>query len=673
MSTASSERHQTVRASPLSLVGPVAVAIIPVLTALFVWLGPDSSIPTGPSRLAPDMLKLSLSEPTDRMILVAWLVAASAMALVLSTGAVGWMRSREWISNERWVWATLPGLLLIGFGLLYRDDVTTITPPIGLVEVVTGAALAGAIVWVSTRRIQLRRLANALMIVAALALYAPVWLQFTDRLASVYDVRFTFSELAAVGAGSTPLHDFFPQYTQLLGFPIAPLLRLFPSQAVGICLGWVLLLQAITLVVAVGVAAWAGGRRFLGPAAIIVPSLAFLAGPGQSSSFTYFADNPLRTVLPVVAIAATCFALRNPSRAGGAYIRLLVFAGCVSGIAALNNPDFGIPVFIIVWITAVVAAAGRRRQLLAAVAIPGAAVTVFALYAGATAVAGVPPRWGDWLLFPSLFGQDGFQNVPMPSIGWHVAGVTLFVSAAVAGMVLVRSASLDRPSARRRRGLVLMLVAGWSLLSLPYYAGRSLVPTFVGGYALQVGWTVACLLPLIVAGVRRRPWQRAASSAAARMSVVLGLLALVASMAALTKTATNDAYSRSTSEPVTDPTLPALHRALANTSGDLATALRRGQVAQAVRTSTLIGLDTGIRSVAVFSSPDYLALSPALSYRQCVRLIDDPATFVIIESVSRSFLEGVPECAVALRLDAPLPLPDPLGVVKEGFQAIPVR
>ena len=97
MSVVSSEPHETVRASPLSLVGPVAVAVIPVLTALLVWLGPDPSLPTSPSRLAPDVLKRSLIEPTDRMILVAWLVAASAMALVLSTGAVGWMRSREWL------------------------------------------------------------------------------------------------------------------------------------------------------------------------------------------------------------------------------------------------------------------------------------------------------------------------------------------------------------------------------------------------------------------------------------------------------------------------------------------------------------------------------------------------------------------------------------------------
>ena len=657
----------------LRALGPICVAVIPVVTALIVWLGPDPSVPTGPSQLSASALQQSLHEPRDRVALVVWLLIVALITIAITSGVVRWLSSRRWIGDPRWVWATLPGMLLLGVGLLYPDDGFRVVPHIGPVEVVAGAVLAVAVVFITMRHIHARALANALMLVGMLALLVPVWVQLPGRLPDWYNARFTLTELAAPGAGATPLHDFFPAYTQLLGFPIAPLLRAFPSQAVGICLGWVLVLQAVALVVAVCVAAWAGGRRYIGPAAIVVPSLAFAAGPHQYSSFTYYAVNPLRTVLPIAAIAVACLALRNPALTTGRYWRALVMVGLVSGVALLNNPDFGGPAIIAVWLVAMIAAAGRRRTVIAAVVIPVAALAVFVLYTVVTAAAGVAPHWKDWLLFPRLYGPDGFYNLAMPATGWHVAGVTLFVTAAVIGVVLVRSARATAASRRRRQGLALALVGGWSVLTLPYYAGRSAVPTFLGGYSIQVGWTVACLLPLIAVGVRRRPWQRARMSATSRLSVVLGMVAVTACMAMLTQTASKDALSRDPSASLTTPPLPSLQAALAQAPPAVATALRRGQVVQAVEASTFVALEGGIRSVLVYAEPLTFALSDSFIYRQCQRLVDDPASFLVIQSADLPFFTGVPECARVLRLRAARPLVDPLGVVPDGFQAIPLR
>ena len=197
--------------------------------------------------------------------------------------------------------------------------------------------------------------------------------------------------------------------------------------------------------------------------------------------------------------------------------------------------------------------------------------------------------------------------------------------------------------------------------------------TFLGGYALQVGWTVACLLPLVVAGIRRRPWRRADGLMAARISAVLGVLALATCMAMLTQIASMGALDRDSSGDLVAPPLPSLRAALANPPPRLAVALQHDQVAQAVGTSTLVGLEGGIRSVAVFSSPDYFSMSPTLVFRQCQRLAGDTARFVLIQSLSQPFFDAVPECAAALDLRAAVPLADPLGVVPAGFQAIPLR
>ena len=136
----------------LRALGPICVAVIPVVTALIVWLGPDPSVPTGPSQLSASALQQSLHEPRDRVALVVWLLIVALITIAITSGVVRWLSSRRWIGDPRWVWATLPGMLLLGVGLLYPDDGFRVVPHIGPVEVVAGAVLAVAVVFIIAGR-----------------------------------------------------------------------------------------------------------------------------------------------------------------------------------------------------------------------------------------------------------------------------------------------------------------------------------------------------------------------------------------------------------------------------------------------------------------------------------------------------------------------------------------
>jgi len=510
------------------------------------------------------------------------------------------------------------------------------------------------------------------MLAAALALFGPVWIETPTAFLDLANARYTMNEVAAVGAGLTPLHDFFPQYTFLLGFPVAPLIAKFPSNAVGISLSWMLALQVVTVVSAIGVVVWSAGRRFLGPAALIVPSVVFAAGSPGLFSFSYFPDNPIRTVLPVLSITAACVILNRPRLKGWVAPGALIALGGLSGLAALNNPEFGVPVVVVVWAAALLSARDRRTRLHGLVGIPAGAVSVFALYGICTSLVGKPVDWSGWLLFPSLFGGDGYMNVPMDALGWHVGGATLFATGTIIGWLLVRSARGMMNSRQRRHGLALLLVSGWSLLTLPYFAGRSLAPTFLGGYALQIGWTTACLLPLIAAAWRISRRARSRQVLARQVSLALGVLAIgvCATMLTFVPGTTFDARPKSA---LTATQTPDLEKAIADGPARLRLAVDANSVEQLLAQPTVTQFETGIASAAVFNSPEYFGLSPELVARQCARLAQTESRFVIVLPDSAAYLKEDATCQAALDFQAGIRIgtvmPDGTG----GFLAVPRR
>ena len=648
---------------------PILIGTIPVLTAIAVRLGPDAQ-PVGPdSALSAQSVGEAISEPTDRIVVAMWIVLTGLVTALIARRnpmSAPVVPARWWERHA--LWATVPGVALITAGLLYSRDALDIASRIPPIDLIGGAAIAAVLVLAAAYAVRGRTAATIVQISIALGLYVPVLIQFPDRLGDPFHARVAFGDLLAVAAGATPLHDFFPLYGMLLGYPIAPIIAVFPASADAIATYWVILLQAVTLATAIALVAWAGGRRYIGAAALIVPALAMSGGPPGIGPFTYFPVNPIRTVLPVLAIAAACWALSGPRRARGMAGRGA--AGAVAGIAALNNPDFGLGVVLLILAVSVATAmSGRRLRALAMTF--GGAIAPFILWAVATALAGVPSDWSRYLMFQTIFGPEGYMSIPMTAVGWHVGVVVLFGAAFAIGVALLVRTRGQAEARLARQGLLLALVGGWSLLTLPYFMGRSLAPTLTGGYALQICWAAAALMPLVIVGLRRsRMPGLPAGSQAGTFSAVVGIVMLAVVSVGVVKASSLDGWNRAT-HPAINLTGDRLPVALESAPPRIRSALSGGRVAQIVGVPPLTAITTGVPSASAFSQPEQSAVAPALARAQCDVLSGSEYEYVIVYSAVIPSLQAGEACE-NFDFDNVVVMSPPKGIDEPPLTALPL-
>ena len=119
-----------------------------------------------------------------------------------------------------------------------------------------------------------------------------VLLQTPSSLRDPWHFFFTANELAAPAAGMIPLANFVPWYTSLLGYPIAPILRLIPSESVIVLLFWLLFLEAICLILPVIIAYKIVGHHAALLSILLMVSLITV----QPSANSYFQVFPIRTI-----------------------------------------------------------------------------------------------------------------------------------------------------------------------------------------------------------------------------------------------------------------------------------------------------------------------------------------------------------------------------------------
>ena len=655
----------------LSLVAPWLLGLVPVVTGLVIWLGPEYGPVGADTPLSSGAATQAISEPTDRFVLALWLLGAVAFAVAL---ALARLASAPVISTRRRAiaaWAVIPGIALVVAGLLYARDATGIAMQIRPLHLVLGGAIATGVVLATAFGARARKALNITMVAVALGLFLPLLIQFPDNLADLTHARVAFEDLFAVAAGAVPLHDFFPQYGLLLGYPVAALISVFPASAFAIATTWMVSLQAVTLGVAIAAVTWAGGRRVLGAAFIVVPSLVFAAGPPGLAPFSYFPVNPMRTVLPVVALAVAAIVLgtRRPTKGVVGYPAI----GAIAGIAALNNPDFGIPAVIAVVGTAALVA-GSERWWRAAVLAIGGVVAPFLAWTVATWIAGSPASWSDYLLFQRLFGTNGYLNAPMPAVGWQTGTVVLFMAAFVLGVLLVRRTRRQAGSRLARQGTLLTLVGGWSLLTLPYYAGRSMSPTLIGGYALQIGWTAACLIPLVVLALRSpRVRKRSQPSTTTGLSVAAGMLALTLAGVGIVNAVPADGWARP-SGPSASPDADALPANLDAAPDEIKRAAEAGELVQMLGTPSLTALTTGVPRISAFGQPAEVQTAARLAELQCQILEESPAKYVILPSSIVPALATNPACQAPLDFSATVGFGIPTPPATEPpLTAIPLR
>jgi hypothetical protein len=325
----------------------------------------------------------------------------------------------------------------------------------------------------------------------------------TDSPLTFVNIPFWLDEPFAVLNGRHPLVDFHAQYAQLMPYLAAAAMAVFgttlgvyaaacvAANALGMLAVYALLRRVV--------------RRSLLALGLLLPVLAtgFFteAGPPENRH----GPVTLASMFPMRYVGAYALAWLTARHLDGAAPRrfaLLAFAG---GIVLVNNVEFGLPALAATVVAVLLAdpprswaRAGRLGlELVTGLAGAAAAVTLLTLV-----VAGAFPRF-DWILtFARIYGANGFGNIPMPTLGLHLAIYVTFAAAIVVAVVRASSREHDR---------LLTAMLGWSgvfgLGAGAYFVGRSLPEVLISVFS---AWALALalLLVVVVRALARRPARR---------------------------------------------------------------------------------------------------------------------------------------------------------------------
>ena len=637
----------------LGLVSAVAIVLVAATTAFLVLLGPKPSIPQSSDFLSDAALGDALHEPTDRLVLICWWLVAIGIALSFTWwarhGAGIPVRPKRWYQVLT-VTLGVSAVAVVVASVTWGVDPVGMWTGIGPVGLLAGLAFALFVFrfwnypkWVAAT--------SSIVMVGLLAAYAlPALFETPGSVRDSGHFQFTSDELAAVAAGRFPLSDYVPQYTVVLGFPIAPLIRALPDQATWVILLWLLLLQVSSLAISVSMPVLVGGPRILAPASLVavLPTLIVLSWP--TSSATYFATFPLRVILPAASILAAFILLRSRAKLTRRRRAWFALLGALVGLTILNNPDFGAPAGLAILVIMVLAASGRHEAVLSVLHLLAGTAAVFLSYTALGLAVGRPVQWQYWLIFPRIGGVEGWYDVAMGAFGPHVAVVALFVSASVLGFILVRSRGIGS-TFQYRQGLLLALVGGWSLMCLPYFAGRSLPPTAVGGYSFQIGMVIAALLPIA------RATSRALQSNLARFPLESSIALAMSTLAIAGAGATfvfarppSDYYTHLTSSRGSDfsyfeaqsTALEAILRDPKNI--DLTNQVKAGKVQQALSMASLTAIGSGIPSGSITNNSLYFPLSPFFPRMLCMQPWPNDVDMILVPGSVARAMEAEPAC-----------------------------
>jgi hypothetical protein len=637
--------EKTFRHNLTIFVGPVVVVLITVMTFAIVTFGPRSSINAGTSAVRD--ATQALIEPADRMALASWYAITIAIALL----AV-WLQRR--LPRKFQPQRSLKVLIYASTAVVFAAVTWSIDPAqlwagLPVTNLILGCGLAAGIIASaasgSSRWHTLTQLLAVIMVLLAIS----AWIETPSTLLDSYDFAFTSDELSAVAAGHWPLANYASQYSVLLPFLFNIPLHFAPTHAPMVILVGILALQLLAVAIAVTFPCLIDGRRRLAPALLVMLPPLFATTASENTAMSYFQTVPLRIVLPLATLLLAFWVLGGIGNAQRHWILKYLGLGLLGGVTAFNNPDFG----LVALITVVVATAASARTVLWALPrlglILGAAVAVPAGYALVSQLHGTPVNWRLLLIFQDTFGLAGYMNYPMYAFGLQVALASLFAIASIIGFYLLRTSRSDVGSFRYRQGLAAALTGGWGMLTLPYLAGRSLPPTYLGSYAFTAGLVLASLLPLVL-----RAWRAAGPAPVDSAVFSTRVLSVVAYGAALACLFYLPAPSRrveaiAASGPVElYPALEGQNNALKKAKGPNGQLLREAtagkRVVQVLLYANLEQLVYHRRAANVSSSPDYIDTSAEFARLQCSVALPADTEYFLTRLTTYRYLQSEPAC-----------------------------
>lgn len=593
-------------------------------------------------------------QDTDKAwVAVLWLSAAATTTICVLLD-----RHRARVARSRALSRLVTAISLVAFGMTWllatwKDPES---PPTwtgyGVIPVMVGSLLAVLILVAVTSRTLNGRALMTLSIALMVVMGLPHLLQTPNTFAwnNGYDNQFTLDEILAPSIGRMPGFDYVAQYDSLLGYPLAlaalALPGLFVLAPEVFAISWLTLLQIATLAIAViaVIRVTPSQVRWLVP--LIVVPMAYLVG---SAGLEYYADLPLRFVLPAVLLLALSWRRISSIGSGHPWWGAMVL-GALGGAAALNNLDFGVPA-VLAGLIAVTISGRRLREMLRLIGLYLAGSVLAPLvYLAIGYATGRAYHLEYALFFVQSFGVGGHLNVDMAPIGLHLCFVFLGVIGLVLGVLGVRRLR------GRSRVLHQMMVfqSSWLLLSLVYFSGRSLLPTLITGSIFQAGVLLALLFAggflqfqlLRRAGVSvwgHRDWMTAAL-------VVLSLGLPLASIAWFPTPL--EAAARL--ENALRPSVPAYLQP--DPSGALAELPDRDQMVGILSVSSAVwSTRIGVPNANLFLHPDYLAFSGAADL-ECAYLDQLPGQTLLTRPTDLQTLQQSASCRKILDFDSERPI-----------------
>jgi len=309
------------------------------------------------------------------------------------------------------------------------------------------------------------------------ACYIPEVIPFRSNIGGE-DTSYVYNELLATSAGNFPGSESIPQYSSLMGFPIAVVSKfLGPAVSISILPYWLSMLNLAILATLTGI--WLclfpnSTKRFV---LLSICTILLARSSDTNGSFTVasFPSWTVRMSIPVVVALLLHVSVSRVKTKSG-YCWLLVL-GVATSLALINNVEFGLTCAIsVVCAISLLSICGQLPGIFFSIFVLGIttaalAIQMFYHFSGRS----INPYF--LLIVAKEFGSNGFGNWPMPKFGFF------YIIYALGGMTIVfaiyRLKSLPLSSLKKYQGnlvadIALATFAGiWTLFSLIFYSARS--------------------------------------------------------------------------------------------------------------------------------------------------------------------------------------------------------
>jgi hypothetical protein len=317
-------------------------------------------------------------------------------------------------------------------------------------------------------------------------------IQFPLHLDDQNHFNFVANDLLTVSADKAVLHNYFPVYSNLLSYLLNPLISYYPNFPIQITVYFLIILQVSIVLMSYKL------LKSVIPKSLFLISFVFFLIPlfattdTGKSPLSYFPIHPLRIFLPLACFFAIFYVISK----GNSPKKLSLFlVGILMGLTIINNLEFGATASLSILITLVIFY-GINKKLYNVLWPILTGITLFVtLFFLLNILVKTQVNLSSMFIFVRLT-LSGYYAIAMDFMGIHLIIVSLFISGFVLGtFLLIKHRGIN--SLQRRRYFLLTLLSTWGLGSLPYFSGRSLPSTIIGGLAFHYAFVFALLIPLL--------------------------------------------------------------------------------------------------------------------------------------------------------------------------------